>query len=1301
MTSSAAYFDSDNFEIQWANATEEQMGRMVKRARYLAPSIGIIPILAGFFSSHASVKNDAADNLEFLIKKIKIFLSDTKNPGSYAKGMVESALVSARMLNQISPETPSDEIDFFLRLLLEMGGKGPGFAFKGLYKGVIPLDSMEKTIDFVSETGRLAFVDQYIQARPSVRLKYGTAFKHMLNNLGSRPAVIEFYASLFDRHQDADPFLNNIKARLRNPETIMETELVSKKTAKRTLGLKALSMLLNRIPSNLLLPCLNPEEKADIRITVYSIIENSSVGVYSDLFDPLLKLFPKVRGDEALHAFKAMVATGKYPLHRLMGKVHKIYPSLIPVIMDEISSLSKTSFFFIQDIGLNKEQYETGLHLEINHACIFGMIKKRPERVVKILQREAGSKKVFSIQMTGFIKKIESILATEKKDIASDFLPIISDLSQGKKFREEKRLFQKRLKNPTEKKLDLLKKNRSPKSIDFEGNTISSQNLSKKRFKSSPLIFNGSKIYDSNLSQACFSFSFFKRCVLYKVDMRDTIFENVSFDHAYLINVDARGAVFHNCSFHGTSIFNSNFNNAVIKDAIFIEAIISASFFEQTDLSYSCFAYSNLSGISFLTADINQVDFSGTRARFCRFPHSNRMVKRTKDIDYNARKFQLTFEDMPPIDGTIIGETIIDETILRKINLLIFCEFAHYGELKFLKQNKLSLLTAYDIFKTKQADLFSIIPMLIHENIHLPGLDPFSEQTPSGICDYVPSLETRLICAAYMETQSLIPEQNTPPVIQGLFTIGSVGSIAQTAESDIDYWVCIQESDLSLSQIKLLEKKLFLLEKMGRDKFNIQVNFFIVDVTKAKNDDFGDSTIESSGSAQARLLKEEFYRTMIYLAGKIPLWAVLPTAVSLNYYTSIGNQISTHHPQDRYVDLGDIHRIQAGEYFGASLWQMFKWLKSPFKSVIKMALLEKYIFEYGRELLLCNQYKNEWMNSGAYLKLAQNDSYYFLLKHLVLFYKKIEDPHSVNLLLTCFFLKLGVSKKEEIENTVFGLRKILLLKCMDKWGWDINRVFGIGNSKAWPYKNIVRLSHTLEKYILQKYKQLKKECVHNIREEALISRQDQTVLEHKVKIEFSDQPMKVRKILLVSRGDRHFYGLHLKYIDTHSPNGEWVLLNRKPKAAIDSEEPLIRAETIEEIGAWLIINGLYSKNTMIHLAPNPCHVTFDEIKRLYETIHDFFHPLIKPSVSFDQLLVYPPKKAAFVSVNFYARKELKKIMHYTVLYVNTWNEVFCSPSFTTQGFISLEHVKRDLMFKLRTRELPLDTLFYFSKGVVT
>ena len=345
MVSSAPYFDIDQFEAQWKDFSEKQMRLIVGKARYLEPSIGIVPILAGFFSNHTQIKNDARDNLEFLLEKIRRSLSDRINPISYMNGMKESALVSAKIFSRFSPLVPLETVDFFIKLLLEMGGKGPSFAFKALYKGDVNLDSLKKTMGLVSETGRLALVDQYLQARPSVRLKYGTLFKQMVKSIGSREPVIKFYGSLFDRRQDADPFLYNLQPCLRDPQIIIETELASKDPAKKILGLKALSMLLNKIPPNILQPYLTLEETADVRVTVYEIVENSTMGIYSDLFDSILKLFSKSKGDEALHAFKAMVTCGKLPLYRLIKKVNLLSPSLLPVLLDEISSLSKISFF--------------------------------------------------------------------------------------------------------------------------------------------------------------------------------------------------------------------------------------------------------------------------------------------------------------------------------------------------------------------------------------------------------------------------------------------------------------------------------------------------------------------------------------------------------------------------------------------------------------------------------------------------------------------------------------------------------------------------------------------------------------------------------------------------------------------------------------------------------------------------------------------------------------------------------------------------------------------------------------------
>ena len=364
--------------------------------------------------------------------------------------------------------------------------------------------------------------------------------------------------------------------------------------------------------------------------------------------------------------------------------------------------------------------------------------------------------------------------------------------------------------------------------------------------------------------------------------MRQTRFESAYFDDAIFINVNAEGALFEKCSFQNASIFNCNFNQARLPDALFLNAVISKTSFNQTDLSGSCFAFSKISALSFVDANIDQADFSWVSARFCRFSSSSKAGIRTEHIDYNARQFQLSWEDMPQINENIVSE----------INLLIFSEFIHYGEMKFLKQNTFSLLTAFDIFRGKQADLFQIIPFLLHENISFPGIEPIDIKTPSGIYDYLPGPETREVLGRYIKKEPILARRSLNPLIEGVFTIGSTGSIAQTSDSDIDYWVCINEEQLTPGAVDLLRKKLGRIERLAWERFETNGTFFLVDILKAKNNDFGDSTMESLGSAQSRLLKEEFYRTMIHVAGKIPLWSVLPTHISVNYYSSILADIS-------------------------------------------------------------------------------------------------------------------------------------------------------------------------------------------------------------------------------------------------------------------------------------------------------------------------------------------------------------------------------------------------------------------------
>lgn len=1281
-------FNLNTFESHWDALDDESKTHLIVQAGSLDPSLGILPVLEGLTSFQFNVRSLARKSLDELSGAIQELLNHPDDSKKFMEGQRSAVRVSARIYQQIRSEISFSEMNLFLNNLLVLGDKGAFFAFKALYQGRVTMDVMNKVIQDAQEADRLAFVDQYLQTTPAIRLGFAPLFKKILTTIKKREPVIDFYASLFDRKRDADPFLNNIAPSLRDPEKIIEMEIQSQSPANRIRGLKALSMLKARIPSKLILEVMADEEVKKVRLAVYSLIENSSMGLYPELFKPLFRLFSNCDTDEAVNIFKALVVTGKIPLHELMGLVRKTNPNILPNIHIEISSLSRISFFVIQDIALNKKKY-LGENFDINLACIFGMIKKRPERVVRILKsHDAMDKTGLKMDAAGFVKKTTQLLIKEKQSIEEQFSLMARKVKQVQP-EKTKKFFQSVIKDPAQKKMEALKTNASNQSIDFSASHIRDENFSGLRLSASPVFFVETIFQNTDFSQAQVEKACFKKAVFYNVNMDGAIFDSIGFDNAVFINVDARKAVFKNCSFQGAAFFNCNFNQANLSNGIFIDAIISKTSFGHTNLTCASFSYARISGVSFATAYLNMGDFSGVKARFSRFPSYTRSVIRTQGIDYNFRDFQLSFNDMPDIDKSVVSE----------INMLIFCEFIHYGESKFLNQNKLSLLTAYDIFKPAQADFFQLLPLLIHENIGFSDMPPVAADTPCGIADYLPSWETMNVGEKYMGRKKVKQRRAFSPYIQGVFSMGSVGSLAQTEESDIDYWICINEQIMDREGLALLRKKLDALEKTAWDKFKIRVTFFVVDILKARNNDFGGSSQESSGTAQSRLLKEEFYRTMIHVAGKLPLWAVLPTTISVNYYNLILDRISKMTKSHRYIDLGDIHAIPANEYFGASIWQMFKWLKSPFKSVIKMALLEKYIQAYGTETLLCNQYKNEWMNSGTHLKAAQNDSYIILLNNLIAFYLKSVDEKSVNLLLTCFFLKLGISKQAEIDQTVFGLRKILLDQSLSEWGWTTQMVFEIGRFKIWPYSAIHRLSITIERYMVSKYTQLKSRFNTQSGGGLMISNQDRIVLERKVDVVFQDKPHKIKKLLLVSRGDRHFSRLLLKYLPRAGAPGRWELMHKIPRHQQQTEETIITADTIEKIGAWLINNSLYTDSTFLGLVPNPTSVSHEDIEKLYRSMYEFLIPEMKKTIHFTALRKEPVITRLFVSINFYAGRHQTQITDYTAVYLNSWGEMYLRGSRPGINMANQEELEELLLVGLSLKSFPEHTGFYTSRGM--
>ena len=104
------------------------------------------------------------------------------------------------------------------------------------------------------------------------------------------------------------------------------------------------------------------------------------------------------------------------------------------------------------------------------------------------------------------------------------------------------------------------------------------------------------------------------------------------------------------------------------------------------------------------------------------------------------------------------------------------------------------------------------------------------------------------------------------------------------------------------------------------------MHFYLMTQKRFRNERYSDPlTKENSGSAQYMLLLEEFYRSAVRLAGKPLLWLHLWVEDEKQYEAEVARLVAEGelNPND-WVDFGGLGQFSASEYFGASLWQLYK-----------------------------------------------------------------------------------------------------------------------------------------------------------------------------------------------------------------------------------------------------------------------------------------------------------------------------------------------------------------------------------------
>ncbi|MCW2479069.1 class I adenylate cyclase [Candidatus Symbiopectobacterium sp. NZEC135] len=508
-----------------------------------------------------------------------------------------------------------------------------------------------------------------------------------------------------------------------------------------------------------------------------------------------------------------------------------------------------------------------------------------------------------------------------------------------------------------------------------------------------------------------------------------------------------------------------------------------------------------------------------------------------------------------------------------------------YFYIETLKQrldaiNQLRVDRALEAMKPAFQQVYRLLPVLLHH--HHPLMPGYLEgKVPHGVCTFTPdenqqryidSIELRWGEIPAINSQGELP-------ITGVYSMGSTSSIGQSCSSDLDIWVCHQ-SWLDHEEHQRLQQKCTLLEQWAAAQ-GVDVSFFLIDENRFRHNESGSLGGEDCGSTQHILLLDEFYRTAVRMAGKRLLWHMVPVEEEEHYDEYVLSLYAQGAlAPNEWLDLGGLSSLSAEEYFGASLWQLYKSIDSPYKAVLKTLLLEAYSWQYPDTRLLSMDIKAR-LHKGEIVAFGL-DPYCMMLDRVTEYLTQIEDPTRLDLARRCFYLK--VCEKLSREKACVGWRRQILSQLVQEWGWNSEHLAMLDNRANWKIERVREAHNELLDAMMQTYRNLIRFARRN-NLSVSASPQDIGVLTRKLYAAFEALPGKVTLLNPQISPDLSEADLTFIYVPAGRANRSgWYLYNQAPSMdAIISHQPLEYNRYLNKLVAWAYFNGLLTPNTRLHI----------------------------------------------------------------------------------------------------------------------
>ncbi len=550
----------------------------------------------------------------------------------------------------------------------------------------------------------------------------------------------------------------------------------------------------------------------------------------------------------------------------------------------------------------------------------------------------------------------------------------------------------------------------------------------------------------------------------------------------------------------------------------------------------------------------------------------------------------------------------------------------------------------------RQQQFLQALPLLFHVNHPmLPGY--ISHSTPAGIYQYTPNNDelrlAKIMARSFQYNRDLTEKQ---PAIDALFVMGSVGTIAQSDSSDLDIWVC-HSLDQSQPFLPELERKCQLISQWAAVQIHLEVHFFLM-----RSDEFSGQrrqslSSEASGSAQHFLLLDEFYRTALWLAGKYPLWWFIPASQEHNYNNYRDKLLSKRFlKQEDVIDFGGLPNIPTNEFIGAGIWQLYKAIESPYKSVLKLLLLEVYASgELNNKNTRNTQTLTTNASSGISLyqdsinaelsqqedaasAIEQNqpltseplalsfkralyaqepdadrlDPYVMVYRLIEQYLQQHHQLPRLDLVRRCFYFKVNKPLSRTSRQPNKSWQRKLLEQLVKDWHWSSHQLHMLDNRAYWKAPHVIAERALLVNELNHSYRLLNE--LHNSQQHDIaISSDEMIILGRKLHAAFE---RKAGKIEWINPGiSRDLSEDNLCFIREENDSGEsWqVVRGSQHDLTLRNIDvaPIKRSRSLLELLFWCHANEILASHTKVDIIGRDLFLSANQKQQLIQAIQQW------------------------------------------------------------------------------------------------